>query len=293
MGKSQVPNPKEVKPDRRTAMRRKAKHHKGLSAWKAALAGVLTVGMALAIFPGPARAQDARAQTLLQKVVAAHGGIQAWENLKDMTFTITRVALDPRGDVAGANVSLYYMKRHGKTRVETITGKGLLVQGFDGQKPWVTLDGKPKTGKAALEHAHFLSVNWWYWMGIPFKLKDPGVFVRHKGTLTFRGKPVDILEATFQQGVGETNDRYTYYIDQKTHHILFVEFQLQPGVWPKVGGPTPKRSTWLDYNKERPFTMHTKRIFYGNPELTDKRAILLFRDFKFNTGLPDKLFAAP
>ncbi len=274
-------------------MRRKTKHHKGLSAWKAAVAGVLTVGMALVIFPSPARAQDARAQTLLQKVVAAHGGMEAWENLKDMTFTITRVALDPRGDVAGAKVSLYYMKRHGKTRVETITGKGLLVQGFDGQKPWVTLDGKPKTSEAALKRAHFFSVNWWYWMGIPFKLKDPGVIVRHKGTLTFRGKPVDILEATFQQGVGETNDRYTYYIDQKNYHILFVEFQLQPGVWPKVGGSTPKRSTWLDYKKEGPFTMHTKRIFYGNPELTDKRAILLFRDFKFNTGLPDKLFAAP
>lgn len=274
-------------------MRRKAVHHKGLSAWKAAAAGVLTVGMSLVIFPNPARAQDARAQTLLQKVVVAHGGMQAWENLRDMTFTITRVALDPRGDVAGAQVSLYYMKRHGKARVETITGKGLLVQGFDGQKPWVTLDGKPKTSEAVLKRAHFLSVNWWYWMGIPFKLKDPGVIVRHKGTLTFRGKPVDILEATFQQGVGETNDRYTYYIDQKNYHILFVEFQLQPGVWPKVGGPTPKRSTWLDYNKEGPITMHTKRIFYGNPELTDKRAILLFRDFTFNSGLPDKLFAAP
>ena len=149
------------------------------------------------------------------------------------------------------------------------------------------------TKKEALKRAHFLSVNWWYWMGIPFKLKDPGVILQHKGTSTFRGGPIDILEATFQQGVGKTNDRYIYYIDQKTYHILFVEFQLQPGVWPKVGGPTPRRSTWLDYKKEGPFTIHTKRIFYGNPELTDKRAILLFGDFQFNTGLPDKLFAAP
>ena len=271
-------------------MRKKTGHHKPL---KTTLAGLLALGIMLAGFPKSVTAQDSRAQTLLEKVIAAQGGMQAWDNLKDMTFTITRVSLDSRGDVAGANVSLYHMKRHGKTRVETITGKGLLVQGFDGQKPWVTLDGRPETSEEALKRAHFLSVNWWYWMGIPFKLKDPGVILRYNGSSTFRGKRVDILEVTFQKGVGETNDRYTYYIDRKTYHIVFVEFQLQPGVWPKVGGPTPRRSTWLDYKKEGPFTLHTKRIFYGSAKLTDKRAVLLFRDFTFNTGLPDTLFAAP
>ncbi len=274
-------------------MRSKEEHNKSRSLLNALIASVLAAGISLVGFPGSASAQDPKAQVLLEKVIAAHGGMQAWDNLKDMTFTITRVGLSPQGGVAGARVSLYYMKRHGKARVETVTGKGLLIQGFDGQKPWVTLGGRPVTKKEALKRAHFLSVNWWYWMGIPFKLKDPGVILRYKGTSTFRGGPIDILEATFQQGVGKTNDRYIYYIDQKTYHILFVEFQLQPGVWPKVGGPTPRRSTWLDYKKEGPFTIHTKRIFYGNPELTDKRAVLLFGDFQFNTGLPDKLFAAP
>ena len=274
-------------------MSRKTEHHTGLSQLKKTVVGVLVLGVALVGFLGSAGAQDARAQALLEKVIAAHGGMQAWHDLKDMTFTITQVALNPQGHVAGATVSLYYMKRHGKTRVETITSKGLLVQGFDGQKPWVTLGGRPETSEEALKRAHFLSVNWWYWMGVPFKLKDPGVMLRYKGGSTFRGKPIDILEVMFEKGVGETSDRYTYSIDQKTYQILCVEFQLQPGVWPNVGGPTPGRSTWLDYKKEGPFTLHTRRIFYGNPELTDKRAILLLHDFKFNTGLPDQLFAAP
>ena len=267
--------------------------HQDKSMWKAAIAGVLVVAMALVGFPNPAKPQDSKAQVLLDKVIAAHGGMEAWDNLKDMTFTITRVGLSPQGDVTGARVSLYYMKRHGKARVETITSKGLQVQGFDGQTPWVSLDGRRETGEEALKRAHFQSVNWWYWMGIPFKLKDPGVILRYRGTSRFLGKSVDVLEATFQQGVGMSNDRYTYYIDPETAHVLFVEFQLQPGVWPGVGGPSPSRSIWLDYKKEGPLTMHTKRIFYGNPELTIKRAVLLFRDFQFNTGLPDKLFTAP
>lgn len=272
---------------------KKVKHHKGRSGWKAAIAGVLILGMMSFGFVGLATAQDAKAQALLDKVIAAHGGMQAWDNLTDMTFTITQVVLGSRGEVTGARVSLYCMKRYGKVRVETITGKGLLVQGFDGQKPWVTLAGRPDTSDEALKRAHFQSANWWYWMGIPFKLKDPGVTLRHKGTATFRGKPADVLEVTFRQGVGKTNDRYTYYIDPQTYHILFVEFQLEAGIWPGVGGPTPRRSAWLDYKEEGPFTMHTKRIFYGDPGLNKRQAILFFGDFQFNTGLPDKLFTAP
>ncbi len=272
---------------------KKVKHHHGWSAWKAAVAGVLILGMVPFGFASLAGAQDPEADSLLDKVIAVHGGMQAWDNLMDMTFTITRVVLDAQGEVTGAHVSLYCMKRYGKIRVETITGKGLLVQGFDGQKPWVTLAGRPDTSDEALKRAHFQSANWWYWMGISFKLKDPGVILHHKGTATFRGKPVDVLEVTFQQGVGKTNDRYTYYIDPQTYHILFVEFQLQPGVWPGVSGSTPRRSAWLDYKKEGPFTMHTKRIFYGDAELTKRQAILFFGDFQFNTGLADKLFTAP
>jgi hypothetical protein len=39
--------------------------------------------------------------------------------------------------------------------------------------------------------------------------------------------------------------------------------------------------------------MHTKRIFYANPKLTERRAMILFRDFQFNAGLADPLFVAP
>lgn len=266
---------------------------RGRLRWKTGIAGVLTFGLTLVGLLDSAGAQDAKAEALLAKVIGAHGGMQAWENLKDLTFTITRVALDAQGEVAGAGVSLYQMKRDGKIRVETVTGKGLLVQGFDGQRPWATLGGKPDTAPEALKRAHNQSVNWWYWMGIPFKLRDPGVILRHRGTLEFRGKAVEILDVTFEPGVGVTNDRYSYSIDPQTYQIVFVELQLQAGVWPGVGGPTPSRSAWLDYRKEGPFTLHTKRIFYANPELTAKRAMIVFGDFQFNTGVPDRLFTAP
>ncbi len=240
-----------------------------------------------------ARAQDARAQALLEKAITAHGGMQAWQGLQDMTFTLTRIDLGPQGEEAAASKSLYYLKREGKARVESITGQGVRVEGFDGEKPWVTVNGKPEAGAEALRLAQFQSVNWWYWMGIPFKLKDPGVILTYKGRASFRGKPVEILQATFQPGVGSTNDRYAYSIDPKTGRILFVEFQLQPGVWPGVGGPTPLRSTWLDHKQVGPFTMHTRRVFYGDAKLNHRALVILFGDFQVNTGRDDRLFRAP
>lgn len=269
-------------------MRRRSERS-GVSVWAVAGLALLAVVTGIA---GTAWAQDARAQALLDKVIAAHGGTQAWDSLKDMTFTLSRIVLGPQGEEAAAK-SLYYLKRDGKARVESITGKGVQIEGFDGERPWVTVNGEPETGEEALRRAHFQAVNWWYWMGVPFKLKDPGVVLTHKGTGSFRGKPVEVLEATFQPGVGRTSDRYTYLIDRETGHVLFVEFQLQPGVWPGVGGPAPLRSAWLDYKKVGPFTMHTRRVFYRDAELTNRAAVLLFGDFQINSGLLDALFRAP
>jgi uncharacterized protein DUF6503 len=235
--------------------------------------------------------QQADAQALLDKVITAHGGMQAWQSLHDLTFTLTLIALSPQGEEAAASKSLYYLKQQGKARVESITGKGVKVEGFDGEKPWVTVNGKPEAGEEALRLAQFQSVNWWYWIGVPFKLKDPGVILTYKGTAAFRGQPVEILEVTFQPGVGSTNDRFVYSIDPKTGRIVFVEFQLQPGVWPGVGGQ--ERSEWLDYKQVGPFTMHTRRVYYGDAKLNHRTRVILFGDFQVNSGLDDSLFRPP
>ncbi len=260
--------------------------------WSAAAAS-LALLVAVTGLAGAAQAQDARGQALLDKVIAAHGGMQAWQSLEDLTFTLTLIGFGPQGEEAAASKSLYYLKRPGKARVESITGKGVQVEGFDGEKPWVTVNGKPEAGDEALRGADFQAVNWWYWMGVPFKLKDPGVILTHKGPVSFRGKPVEILEATFQPGVGRTSDHFAYSIDPQTGRIVFVEFQLQPGVWPGVGGPEPFRSAWLDYKQVGPFSMHTRRVFYRDAKLKNRAFVLLFGDFQVNTGLDDRLFKGP
>lgn len=260
---------------------------------RVAAIGLLALAATLGARPGAVQAQGARAQALVDQVIAVHGGMEAWSTLKDLAFTITSVTQAPTGDATGARVSLYYLKRPDKIRVETLTGQGLRIEGFDGRRPWVVLGGQPVTGADALKRAHFQAVNWWYWMGIPFKLRDPGVILRHQGSATILGLPVEVLDVTFEPGVGHTSDHFTYYVDPESHQIRFVTVRLQPGIWPGVGSSTPSWSAWLDYKPVGPFTMHTKRILYSGLDLGTKRAVALFADFRINSGLSDQLFTAP
>jgi hypothetical protein len=269
------------------SMRDRSSRKASVGLW--ATLGGLVLACALFGWRSPASGEDT--QALLDKVIAAHGGMEAWVALKDLSFRLTLVALTPQGEVTGARASLYRLKRHGKGRVETVTGDGLLIEGFDGERPWATLNGRHLTEPDALKRAHFQAVNWWYWMGIPFKMRDPGVILRQKEPATFQGKPVHVLEVTY--ALEGPTDRFTYHVDPETYHIVLVETELKPGVWPGVGGSGPGWSTWQEYRTAGPFVMHTKRTVYANRQLTERRAIVFFGDFKFNTGLPDSLFRAP
>lgn len=250
---------------------------------------VLVLACVLCGVPNPASGADA--QAFLDRVIAAHGGMEAWVALKDLSFTLTQVALTPQGEVTGARTSLYRLKRHGKGRVETVTGDGLLIEGFDGERPWVTLNDRHLTEPDTLKRAHFHAVNWWYWMGIPFKMRDPDVILRQKEPATFQGKPVQVLEVTYARE-GPT-DRFTFHVDPETYRIVLVETELKPGVWPGIGGSGPSWSTWQEYRTAGPFVMHTKRTFYSNQQLTERRVVAFFGDLRFNTGLPDSLFRGP
>ena len=52
---------------------------------------------------GAAKAEDARAEALVEKMIAAAGGMQAWQGLQDMTFTLTRISFSPQGEEADAD----------------------------------------------------------------------------------------------------------------------------------------------------------------------------------------------
>ncbi|MBI3077851.1 MAG: hypothetical protein HYY85_12850 [Deltaproteobacteria bacterium] len=246
----------------------------------------------VAFTASPAPAQDGQADALANRMIEAAGGMAAWDRMQDVSFKLTVIPHNPQGEPAAAAVSVYWLKRPYRGRMETLDENGHLVLGFDGEKAWGMRNGKPVTDATTLKRAQFLPLNWWYWLGIPFKLKDPGVVLAHKGTATLQGRQVERLEATFRPGTGATSsDRYLYYVNPQTARVELVEFWLQEGVWPGAGGA--RHGFWSDYQKVGDITTHTRRVAYGDRERRVKASVLLFSAFKVNQGIPDSMVKAP
>ncbi len=64
-----------------------------------------------------------------------------------------------------------------------------------------------------------------YWMFMPYKLKDSGVTLKHKGVgTTIDGAPADILTLTFD-GVGVTpQNKYDVYVDRNSKQVVQWDF---------------------------------------------------------------------
>ena len=83
----------------------------------------------------------------------------------------------------------------------------------------------PDSLKPLLETGYRAWINDAYWMFMPYKLKDSGVTLKHKGVgTTIDGAAADILILTFA-GVGVTpNNKYHVYVDRDSKRVVQWDF---------------------------------------------------------------------
>lgn len=197
----------------------------------ARIGGLIAVTGAL-LCPGPVGAQTPRetADSLIGLWIDSVGGMATYERFRAASFTVTTVLYDTLSGRIRKSRPRYAWINKGpygeETRIERWEDYGFIVQGFDGRRPWATIDGQAVTDSAKdAREALYVARDLFYWMGLPFKLRDPGVFLRYKGLTRRPGRalstdgspgPVDDSEyhavgVSFGQGVGEHQDVFTYY----------------------------------------------------------------------------------
>lgn len=154
----------------------------------------------------PLTAQDAR--QLIDETIAAVGGLQAMHALKDVSYSYTsyRGTSEERyifdGEISwGKSTSA-----DGKTR----------VQFFDGKEAFVWVDGMPTQDEKELKSAMFSRKTNYYWLAMIQKLGDPGLLYEYLGTRDYEGIPYELVDVTFEDGVGVAKDRYLLYINPYT-----------------------------------------------------------------------------
>lgn len=147
--------------------------------------------------------EKAEGDVLAKKLVAAMGGLEAWERVEVLSFTfVATVAVEVM------RRSHVWDKRRGLHRYQ----KGDLVVYTDlwSRKGRVFDQGKEVTDAdgvaSALKDAHEAFINDSYWLVAPFKVLDEG---------THRAAVGGDLRLTFDDGVGLTSgDAYLYDLDE-------------------------------------------------------------------------------
>jgi hypothetical protein len=242
------------------------------------------VGLAgLAAAPAAAQQRDPRAEALIHRWIDAAGGPRIWDSVRNLRYTITTVWYDSTGREVRRRPRFVWIKKTAdgfRVRVERMEADGKYVQIWN-RGARATLNGNPlpDTARAARE-VEYVARDLTYWVGLPWKLRDPGVNL----ALQSDGD-VDVVHVTFGAGVGlHDRDRFWYY-------------------WRDRNSPFPTEVHYI----EQGFTEADRRryllrepqqlgpgLFFGRRTMLNAHGVavrdLIMSDVVVNRGIDDRAF---
>lgn len=172
---------------------------------------ILLALAALALAFTPIRcalAQESTAARRVETWIAAAGGRKVWDGIHDLKYVITTVWYDTTGAELRRRPRYVTIKKVPgayRVRVERNEASGHYVQVWDGNTAWAALNLRMLDDSTqAVREVRYVTGDLAYWIGLPWKLRDPGVNLN----TTADGA----VAVTFGSGVGlHDRDRFWYY----------------------------------------------------------------------------------
>ena len=159
---------------------------------------------------------------IIQDMIAAHGGMEAWRNAPTVSFS------DQWGE--GRPATAFVVDQASRRAYFDIPGTEVSVA-WDGEKAW-------SMNWPAPTPVRFLALLSYYFVNLPWLTQDPGVVLGEPGTGTLPGDTTAYVTVmmTFQPGTGDTpDDYYRLYIHPETKmlracdYIVTYRALLDPG----------------------------------------------------------------
>ena len=182
---------------------------------------------------------DPEAMALVDAWIEALGGMETYSKLYSARYTFTTELYDPEsGRMRRARPRYVTLARTAMgelARIDRWEGDDYIQQGFDGVTDWAYRNGELlEPGDRDKDEVRYVSGDVNYWLGLPFKLRDPGVHLSYEGR-DAEGRHDMVV--TFGEGVG--SDIWHYY---------FVDGQTWPAevTYSSGGRGRPQRNLWKD-----------------------------------------------
>lgn len=228
----------------------------------------------------------ATADSILDAWIEAAGGLAAWDSVRTLRYTVTTVWFDSTGEVRRMRprrVELRKSARGEESRIERPEAEGLYVQVFDGDTAWAALNGRPlPVEHPATAEAEYVGRDVFYWIGLPYKLRDPGV--HHEARPLPEGGHE--LAVRFGEEIGaHPGDRYYYYFvdpDPFPEEVHYIEQGRDE--------KDRNRTRWRGFESSGPLTYVVDRTWYDTAGHPTKA--LRIDDVWVNPPLADSLFRA-
>lgn len=185
------------------------------------------------------------------KVFDAHGGIDGWNTMKTLSFTMEK----PNGN----EVTTTDLKNRNEL-IDTPT----YTMGYDGETLWVN----EKEGNEYKGNAKFYKGLMMYFYAMPFIVGDSGIIYEEAEPLVFEDKTYPGILVSYEAGVGTSpNDQYIVYYDAETGQMQWLAYTVTFGKdgksknfsyirynnWQKVNDlAVPKSIDWYKVEEGQP-----------------------------------------
>lgn len=246
---------------------------------------------------------------LVNEMVEASGGMEAWNNTRQGQFTRTQNLYGQNGELLQTRRETFYFQKTDeglKLQVKSTTNDGEEVWiGKDQEGYWASKDKKAvdpeltARGLGMMCDSKFCeplcaTSMAFYRFSMPFKLTDFGVLpdlaTTNFNVLDFN--PLEhldieplVLDITYKPEVGR--DRWRFFIDPNDKLIHKIEYYNKSD----FGEIRPEEIYWSDHRKEFGITFsHKWSRYWANGQLMDE---YIFSDVDFQTALADEFFERP
>jgi hypothetical protein len=167
-----------------------------------------------------APAQALRGPQIVQDMVAAHGGIEAWRNAPTVSFV-------DEFSVPGAPAAMVSQitVEQGRRRSYMNVPQAGAAMTWDGSRAWSTNWVLPMPPR-------FVAQLNYYFLNLPWLTQDPGVKLVEAGTGKVLGETAEcaLVMMTFEPGVGDTpDDYYRLYIDPVSKRLRACDYVVTYG----------------------------------------------------------------
>lgn len=262
-------------------------------------AGILALLLAVGVGAWWFFVKPPSGEQLVEEMVAASGGMDNWQDIRDGSFVRTHRLYDENGQIVKQSEETFLFKNNQdghQLLIKSLTNSGeRVVVGHDKGGYWAIRNGDEVEPVKIAKDLEFMcddehcsplcaSEMALYRMSFPFKLTDYGVIPRNAGTAVLNGEKATLLDVTFDPAVG--HDRWTFYVSPTTHLIRKIEHygSLEDNA-------QPEEIFLSDFKKEGDIMLsHSNKYYRSNGKILEE---YLVSDVKFNASLAPALFDRP